>query len=148
MTRRLSDEQIHEVWLALGRGDSTRVLAKRYGVSNGCIQHQRENLMGGTVKRTVAPKVKCQGCDKMISSAKARKYCSAECREAAIEAERELNLAEFLWIAGTDTPENVTRRLGYGSPRYLARFLFRCGELEWARKFEQAETPYENRRAA
>ena len=45
-------------------------------------------------------------------------------------------VAEVEFLVGTDTPENISARLGYSDPANLARFLFRKGRGDLSRHFD------------
>lgn len=70
-----------------------------------------------------------------------RIWCSEPCRLRAFEKERRYFLAELDWIAGTDTWDNIARRLGYANTKSLARRLATLGEYDLARRVEKVDLP-------
>ncbi len=87
--------------------------------------------MTAATERTVV--TQCTGCWTIIYDRKnLRRYCSTDCR-ARHEARRILDkYAEFEWIAGTDTWDNIATRLGHPDIRRLREWLRRHGHDDWA----------------
>lgn len=82
-----------------------------------------------------------------------RTFVSVEEHRARIEAKRAERLARLVedvtWIAGTDTWENIARRVGHTSATALERHLRRYGEQELANRIvREWISPYADRRPA
>ena len=90
----------------------------------------------------------CGGCFQTFTDRHPRRYCSPACRLTAERRERAHRVAEFKWIAGTDTWDNIAHRLGFASTKTLARFLWRADERDWARKVERVDLPQPRQWAA
>lgn len=144
----LSDEQIMFMRSDYAAGLSQREIGDKLGINKAVVRRYVQDIPSKRAgrKRYI---FKCAGCPMLFYSARrGRTYCKQECQTNQIAREKQYRLAEFKWIVGTDSPENVAIRLGYGNAKNLARFLFRCGEDEWARKFEHVAMPQERVRAA
>lgn len=148
MNLKLTPDDITTIYMLSAAGHSSKVIAKQLSISPSGVRHhlqkrQRE-LFGEPVKRERIPKVhKCRGCPLIFTTNghNPRVYCSPDCRAKAEQREIAHKLAEFRWIAGTDTWENIAHRLGYSNTDTLARFLFRHGEHEYARQVERVDIP-------
>lgn len=148
---RLTKEDVAQVQELLRGGETTETIAEQFGVSQRCIQKYRTAIRDELLSAKKRPRcvVKCKGCPLIfISQSRGRMFHDDECKVLFFQREQQFRLDEFRWIVGTDTPENIARRLGYSSPKNLARFLFRSGEMQWARKFEHVALPQERVRAA
>ncbi len=74
---------------------------------------------------------KCPSCPLLFNNPGGKRvYCCADCyRYAKFIADREL-VSEVKWLAGTDTWDNIARRVGYANRESLEKRLHRLGERE------------------
>lgn len=78
-----------------------------------------------------------------------RRFCSPDCAytirrdETHVPTQRELDMIEDVaWIIGTDTPENIAKRVGYHTVDYLVRTLSKCKANELASRLTREHNEY------
>jgi hypothetical protein len=77
-----------------------------------------------------------------------RTFCSKDCQNLDYILRGKRTMAEFEWIAGTDTWDNVATRLGFRNRQALEKWLERRGEHEWVSKVHSTGMPPIHQRAA
>lgn len=142
MTRHLTPDQIEDIKQSRANGETFSSIARRLGCAPSSVKHHIAPRRGPKPIEVY----KCPGCPLLFAvPRRARTYCSPDCREAhkqrKFDAERRYFLAEVEWIAGTDTWDNIARRLGYANTKSLARRLSTLGEYELARRVEKVDLP-------
>lgn len=80
--------------------------------------------------------VVCSRCGGLRS--RARGFCDV-CQALRSVAERDYLIGEVEFLAGTDSPHSIARRLGYSQTQYLARVLVRYGRPDLAASFYAKE---------
>jgi DNA-binding CsgD family transcriptional regulator len=155
MTRALTPQQIIEVVEAHAAGESSNSIAKRYGCSGSTVLAHSQAARNGKRRAKRQVEAECEACGVTFSrtaGGDGRRFCTDQCktetraRQAAEDAA--LLVAELAWIAGTDSWDNITRRLGYKSRETLSRHLMRIGENEWASKLARVDMTVPRDRAA
>lgn len=81
------------------------------------------------------PRTTCKSCGGLRDAS--RRPCDV-CHALATAQRRAHLISEIEFLKGTDTAENIARRLGYTYPNSLARVLQRAGRHDLARMFWRA----------
>jgi hypothetical protein len=155
---KLTPDQIVQVQLAVAAGESMASIGRRFGCSKSNVQYHalklREKQKAALPPADPQPYVnkvhKCPGCPLLFLNRRGqtRTYCSHECHLRVLRMEREFLFEEFLWIAGTDTWDKVSERLGFPTRSALAKWLERLGEREWVQRVNDTGMPRTYLRAA
>jgi len=64
-----------------------------------------------------------------------RRFCSKQCVGKHKQRRTREIVEDLEWIIGTDSPESIAKRLGYGEPQSLMKALRRAGRHDLSQRF-------------
>ncbi len=145
----LTDEQIAAIRADYEAGVSKPAIAAKYGLKFNAVRQTTRDIprdMPANRQKVF----KCAGCPLVFYDRKnPRVYCTHECRIAHGQRQQLERLAEFEWIAGTDTWDNIANRVGFAGSKQLRDWLRRIGHDAWADRITaDVERPRQGRWAA